>query len=194
MKRKSIFKKCPRCKEKCISSAKKCPECGLVFERLNYTSNKSAKKLILKGNFKDTIKTSDWPLDVKKSTALLLCGFLGFTGAHNFYVGRFFKAFVSFFGFALSLIMVILTDQIYGTLIWNYLYLAAIIPGTCVLLFWVSDFFSIVFEKYKIPVAIDENLVKLKGQIISDDSKLNQKQEKNLKFGKNKRKNKKLEE
>lgn len=166
MRKNSFFKKCPRCNEKCVSSAKSCPECGLVFDRLNYTSNKSAKKLLLRGNFKDTIKTADWPYDAKKSTALLLCGFLGFTGAHNFYLGRFFKAIISLFGFLLSLIMVILTDQIYGTQIWTYLYLIAIIPGSCVLIFWISDFFSIFFERYKIPVAIDENLYALKGTVL----------------------------
>ena len=110
MRKNSPFKKCPRCKEKCLAHAKTCHECGLIFERLNYTSNKTAKKLILKGKYKDTIKTADWPYDAKKSTALLLCGFLGFTGAHNFYLGRFLKGAIALFGIILSVIMVSLND------------------------------------------------------------------------------------
>lgn len=192
-----MYRKCPRCKEKCLTHEKSCHECGLIFERLNYTSNKSAKKLILKGNRRDTIQTSDWPYDAKKSTALLLCGFLGITGAHNFYLGRFFKGAISLFGFVLSLIMVILTDVLYGSTVWTYLYLLVIIPGSCVLIFWVSDFFAIFFEKYKIPVAIDENLIKLKETIIENKSEKelkNKKEKKNKeKTRKNKEKNKKTE-
>ena len=178
-----MFKKCPRCKEKCFAHEKACHECGLIFDRLNYTSNKTAKKLILKGNRKDTIRTSDWPYDAKKSTALLLCGFLGFTGAHNFYLGRFFKGAVSLFGLILSVIMVVLNDQIYGTTTWNVLWLLVVIPGCCVLIFWISDFLTILFERYKIPVAIDENLMNLKNKVLgeelekikSDGNKINKK-------------------
>lgn len=177
MKSYSMYKKCPRCKERCFQHEKSCHECGLIFERLNYTSNKSAKKLILKGNYKDTIKTSDWPADAKKTTATLLCLFLGYTGAHNFYLGRFIKAGISLFGFVLAVVMVILTDYIYGTTTWNILWLISIIPGTCVLLFWFSDLISIIFEKYKIPVAIDENLYKLKNSVLNTEN--NKKIEKN---------------
>lgn len=176
-----MYRKCPRCGEKCFSHEKSCHECGLIFERLNYTSNKTAKKLILKGNRRDTIRTNDWPYDAKKTTALLLCGFLGFTGAHNFYLGRFFKGAVSLFGLILSLVMVILTDTLYGTNVWTYLYLLVIIPGSCVLIFWVSDFFAIFFERYKIPVAIDENLLKLKETIIENKEKKLKKKDKKIK-------------
>ena len=169
MRKSSPFKKCPRCKEKCLAHAKTCNECGLIFERLNYTSNKSAKKLILKGKYKDTLKTADWPYDAKKLTALLLCGFLGFTGAHNFYLGRFIKGSLALFGIVLSTIMVALNDQIFGTQIWHYLNLIVLIPGACSLIFWITDFFVIFLEKYKIPVAIDENLLQVKKNVIEKD-------------------------
>lgn len=182
MRNLSPYKKCPRCKERCFQHEKSCHECGLVFERLNYTSNKSAKKLILKGNYKDTIKTADWPPDAKKSTALLLCLFLGYTGAHNFYLGRFIKAGVSLFGFVLAIVMVILTDYIYGSNLWYILRIIAIIPGTCVLIFWFSDLIAIIFERYKIPVAINEGLYSLKAVVLSDK---NAEPVENLKFDKN---------
>lgn len=185
MRKNSPFKKCPRCKEKCLVHEKACHECGLIFERLNYTSNKSAKKLILKGKFKDTIKTADWPYDAKKSTAMWLSGLLGFTGAHNFYLGRFIKGSISLFGFVLSLVMVILNDQLYGTTTWSYLNWIVLIPGACVLLFWIIDFVAIFFERYKIPVAIDENLLKVKNNILNEDRKPVEE----LKFNKNSKKN-----
>lgn len=169
MRKNSPFKKCPRCKEKCLAHAKTCHECGLIFERLNYTSNKTAKKLILKGKYKDTIKTADWPYDAKKSTALLLCGFLGFTGAHNFYLGRFVKGATALFGIILSIIMVSLNDLIFGTQIWHYLNMIVLIPGACSLVFWITDFLIIFLEKYKIPVAIDETLLQVKKNVVESD-------------------------
>ena len=181
MRKSSPFKKCPRCKEKCLAHAKSCHECGLIFERLNFTSNKTAKKLLLKGRYKETIKTSNWPYDAKKSVALLLCGFLGATGAHNFYLGRYVKAFISLFGIVLSTIMVVLNDYIFGTQIWGYLNLLVLIPGACSLFFWITDFFIIFFEKYKIPVAIDETLLEVKKNSIDKDIE----SVSNLKFNKN---------
>ena len=82
--------------------------------------------------------------------------------------------------------MVILTDTLYGTNVWTYLYLLVIIPGSCVLIFWVSDFFAIFFERYKIPVAIDENLLKLKETIVENkEKKLKKKDKKNKNNAKN---------
>lgn len=144
--------------------------------------------MILKGNYKDTIKTSDWPADAKKTTATLLCLFLGYTGAHNFYLGKFIKAGISLFGFVLAVVMVILTDYIYGTTTWNILWLISIIPGTCVLLFWFSDLISIIFERYKIPVAIDENLYKLKNSVLNTEN--NKKIKKNNSLNTDKKNNK----
>lgn len=171
----SPFRRCPRCKEKCFVHEKSCHECGLIFERLNYVSNKSAKKNLLRFNKKDVIMTADWPYDAKKLTALLLSGFLGFSGAHNFYLGRFFKGLFVLVGLLLSLTGVLLTEFGYfDTTVFNVIRYLAIIPGSSVLIFWVSDFFSIFLERYKIPVSIDESLYEIKDNVIltEKDSKI----------------------
>lgn len=168
----SPFRKCPRCHEKCFAHEPKCHECGLVFDRLNYVSNKTARKKLIKCDRKDIIMTNDWPYDAKKSTALLLCGFLGFTGAHNFYVGRFFKAFLSLIGFLLTAVLLTLSEcGLYGTLAYDYVRYITILPGASVLIFWIWDFLSIFFEKYKIPVTIDDNLMQLRETIVEDETK-----------------------
>ena len=98
MKIKNGLKKCPRCKEKVLAHQKTCPFCGLIFDRLNDVSNKAAHKEVLKLRKRNYIMMSDWPADVSKKKALLLCGFLGLFGAHNIYLGRFYKAFFVLFG------------------------------------------------------------------------------------------------
>lgn len=159
LRKKSPFKKCPRCKTKCLIHSKKCQDCGLIFERLNYTSNKVAKKNLLKGRKNEVVMTNDWPLDAKKSTALLLSGFLGFTGAHNFYLGRFFRASFVFLGLLLALAMVFLSEYgLYETRLYETVRIVALVPGSSVLFLWFADFISIFLEKYKIPVSIDEKL------------------------------------
>ena len=54
-KKRSAYKKCPRCGNKCLLSQEKCDDCGLIFSRLQYASNKAAKRRILKFD-KDCIK------------------------------------------------------------------------------------------------------------------------------------------
>lgn len=169
----SPFKKCPRCKEKCFVHEKKCHECGLVFERLNYTSNKTAKKNILHGKRNEVLMTKIWPFDAKKLTALLLCGLLGFTGAHNFYLGRFWKGTTMLLGSLIAVAMVILSDLGFPSDqgINYYLFVVGIIPGSCALIFWITDFLNIFFERYYIPVSIDENLYNLKSNVVDGELK-----------------------
>jgi TM2 domain-containing membrane protein YozV len=194
----SPFKKCPRCKTKCFINEKKCHECGLIFERLNYTSNKTAKKNILHGRKDETIMVTEWPFDAKKSTSLWLCGFLGFTGAHNFYLGRFWKASIMLLGLVLAITTVLLSDfGLYGTTLYNTIRYIAIIPGASVLIFWILDFINIFFEKYKIPVSIDENLYNLKPEVIKNikkDEKLIKNYKKYNKKDKKSKNNNKLPE
>lgn len=187
MKIKNGLKKCPRCKEKVLAHQKKCPFCGLVFERLNYVSNKSAHKEVIKMKRRNYIMVNDWPADVSKKTALLLCGFLGIVGAHNFYLGRFYKAITVLFGVVCSTILLFLD---YGSLWHNIIFYISLVPAALVYVFWVLDFVKIFLEKYKIPVSIDNKLMEIKNEIITDTTEENNKNKKNKKRNKkNKLKN-----
>ena len=75
--KKSETKKCPRCGEKCLFASPKCPECGLVFSRLNFVTNKAGKKCVLKRQKDKLLYMTSWPSDVSRLKAILLCGFLG---------------------------------------------------------------------------------------------------------------------
>ncbi len=163
MLRDPSLKKCERCGEKVLVHQKKCPFCGLVFERLKYVSNKSARKEVIKLHRKNYIMVKEWPADASKKTALFLCGFLGFVGAHNFYLGRYYKAMIVLFGFLSALALVFID---YASVLHTVLYYVSAIPSLCVLLFWVLDFVKIFLERYKIPVSIDKNLYNLKKEVI----------------------------
>lgn len=161
-------KKCPRCHEKYLVSQKKCNFCGLIFERLNYVSNKSARKEVIKFHKKNYIMTADWPFDASKKVALLLSIFLGFTGAHNFYLGRFYKGLTMLIGFVSAIVLLLLP---YQSLAYNIIWYLSFIPACSVLIFWILDSIWIFLERYKIPVSIDERLYQLKNQIIENNDK-----------------------
>lgn len=177
MKYNDGVKKCPRCNEKYLVGQKKCQFCGLVFDRLNYVSNKSARKEVIKCHRRNYIMTADWPADASKKVALFLCAFLGFTGAHNFYLGRFYKGLTVLFGFVCSIVLLLLP---YKSLAYNIIWYISLLPAASVLILWVMDFIRIFLERYKIPVSIDEKLYSLKNEIVVDEKQNNEEKVENI--------------
>lgn len=149
----NLMKKCPRCGEKCFSVQKKCDYCGLVFERLNYVTNKAGKIAVIKRQKEKVLRVTTWPSDVKKWKAMLFCGLGGLVGAHNFYLGRFLKGFFSLIVTLIGLVCILFENYInYAPFYEAFFFL----PTAITFILWIYDFIMIFFERYKIPVAIEE--------------------------------------
>ena len=145
-------KRCPRCGTLNNYSQFNCTECGLIFSRVENGSNKLAKSLILAGKKDVVVNGYGFPKDVRKSKFLLLCGFLGLFGAHNFYVGRYVKAVFQLIIGLLSLILTVLSGYIPNLdFIMSFIFLPVAIDG----IFWCLDFVDGLLNKYRIPVAVD---------------------------------------
>lgn len=157
--RRSEVKKCPRCGEKCLFNAPKCPECGLLFSRLNLVTNKAGKRCVRKRQKDKVLYVSSWPEDAKRWKALLLCGFLGLYGAHNFYLGRYTKAIFCLVFTSISTVFACMTayPPFYDIFIQFFA-----IPAAFPLFFWVLDFVNIAIGKYKIPVSIPDDPKEIK--------------------------------
>ena len=153
MKRKTYYsKRCPRCGTKNDYTSAKCSQCGLIFSRVENGSNKLAKGLILAGQKNQTIKAPGFPKDVSKKTFMLLCGFLGLFGAHNFYVGRYLKAIFQIIIGIFSLIATVMSGYVE--------FIGHIMPFMCIFVainafMWMFDLFDGALNKYRIPVAVD---------------------------------------
>lgn len=156
--RKSEVKKCPRCGEKLLFNAPKCPECGLLFSRLSLVTNKAGKRCVRKRQKDKILRVTAWPEDAKRWKALLLCGFLGFYGAHNFYLGRYAKATFSLVFSVITTVLASMSAAFYETVFYNTFIQYFAIPAAFPLLFWVLDFVYIAIGKYKIPVSIPEDV------------------------------------
>lgn len=170
-KEKERTKICPRCGLKVYEGIETCPDCGLVFSRLEIATNKEAKRKKMRGDRDFIINTTQIPSDVSYIKLLLLCIFLGPVGAHNFYVGRYLKGSVLLVDFIILFLMVAFNSQLIAAGGEELVGTISTILGM-IMLMWFWDLFMIVVKKYKIPVAIDieYDLQNLSEEKIEDDS------------------------
>ena len=147
----NMRQKCPRCGTKHLEHDVRCTGCGLIFERLKLATNKDAKIAIKEGNGKDVVYIKDTPSDLKRSSLILYTIFLGFFGAHCFYVGRYKKAFLMLaFGLVSIIACYLSIKSITPTSIKTLLML---ITGIQTFM-WLFDVVDVCIFRFKIPVYI----------------------------------------
>ena len=182
LSRKQDFQICPRCGLKSLVGVESCPECGLIFSRLDVATNKDAKRKILRHDRDFIIRTTKLPSDVSFVKLLVYSILLGPTGAHCFYVGRYLRGSILLTNFIFMLMLVIFNAEI---AVVSEGALLGVLSTLCgfVLLMWPWDVFMIIFKKFKVPVAIDidgdiERAIDL--ALNSDSGKNNETQETNM--------------
>ena len=146
-------KTCPRCEIKLPESVEVCPDCGLVFSRLDIATNKDAKRKKKRGDRSFILKTTKIPSDVSYVKLLLLTIFTGLFGGHCFYVGRYLRGSVLLANFLVVLCVAIFNAQLIA-------YSEVLVSTVCtifgfVMILLVWDIFMVALKKFKIPVAID---------------------------------------
>ena len=95
--------RCPRCYGKVDKATNICTKCAFKIEKIKNSSNKKAKEMMRSGNSDLVIQTTILSGDLSKKKLALWCFFLGFFGAHFFYIGKMFRGLTnlifSLFGF-----------------------------------------------------------------------------------------------
>lgn len=148
-------KKCPRCGTKVDKQVAVCTSCGLNYNKFDEATNKEAKIAISMGEKDRVLYRTGCPKDVKRWKLILICVFLGFMGAHHYYVGRkgwglFYTCF--FFVGVINAIVTLFIPQVVNTEVFQVFYLLVLIWGIVIAL-WIIDIVKICFNKYKIPVS-----------------------------------------
>jgi TM2 domain-containing membrane protein YozV len=133
----------------------KCPHCGLIYERLRLTTNKSAKLALKRGHKHKVINYAVLPPDINWLRLFLYCIFFGYVGIHRFYVGKIKSGFFFLFSF-LAVFIASLIFTLQAETLYNLAYFMTM-PIAFNALFWVMDIFSILFKKFKVPVSIPED-------------------------------------
>lgn len=146
---KKPFKHCPRCDKKMLITATKCDECGLIFSRLDYATNKAAKDKLKKGDRDYILLVSTLPKDVSYLKLLLYTLFLGLVGGHYYYVGKYVKGALMTLMFAYAIFCVIFNSYLV-----DYMSLLYIPMGVGVLS-WIVSCVYVLSKRFKVPVSIE---------------------------------------
>lgn len=143
---------CPKCGNKIYKDDVSCPYCKTTVEEIMRASNVEAKKAFKEKRKEDIVLSSIRPYDVSKKKLLLFAIFLGWTGAHCFYVGRMGRGFTIVVCIVLALCCVAIPQT------WAlHAYVSGLVAGTFgfIWLFtWWIDIVNICFNKFKIPVVL----------------------------------------
>lgn len=176
---------CPRCGLTVYEGIDSCPDCGLIFSRLNLATNKDAKKLILRRETDFIVKTNKLPKDVSRLKLILYSIFFGVVGGHCFYVGRYFRGLFLLIDFLLIMCYTIFNNALIAVDGGTLLGVLSTISGLCMFV-WVYDVFMIIFKKFKVPVAIDitksEEIELQRSEFMKDVSHLQKTKDENKKI------------
>ena len=151
-----LYKKCPRCGNKCLADQTKCEECDLLFSRLEFCSNKAAKKKLLHFDRDFIIYTKDLPKDVKWWKLCVLTVFTGLFGGHYYYVGKFIKGLLMSLMMVYSILCTIFNPQISALSVSNSSIETLIYaPMGVFALSWIVSLVFVLSRKFKVPVIVD---------------------------------------
>ena len=154
--------KCPRCGEKCLISQAKCPECGLVFSRLEEATNRDAVKRLKNGEKKNVILTTKIPSDIKYWKLILYSTLFGLFGVQYFYVHRWKMGLFMLVWFFISFFLGVYFNGY--TITWlngSFMnYILAPLVGVYVII-WLNSVRQAIFKSFKIPVSLPYKEYKL---------------------------------
>ena len=147
-------KRCPRCKKKAPVEIVICPSCQLNYHKFNGATNAEAKAAMRAGEKEKVLMRQGCPSDVSRIKLFILTLFLGFTGAHYYYVGRnkmglFFSIFC-FIGLINGIITALLDTEPSGDL-YQIFTLLTLVWGI-VAIIWIVDIAKVACNRFKIPV------------------------------------------
>lgn len=148
-------KHCPRCNTKLPVEMVVCSNCQLNFQKFESATNSEAKEAIKQGEKDRVLMRKGRPNDVKFLPLLLLTIFLGFIGAHYYYVGRYkMGAFFSIF-FCVGIVNAIISTLLKATPkgdLYQIFTLLVLVWGV-VLILWIIDMAKVCLNRFKIPVS-----------------------------------------
>ena len=148
-RKKKPFKRCPRCDKKMLVTATKCDECGLIFSRLDYATNKAEKKKLKRGDRDYILQVTTIPKDVSYLKLLLYTLFLGLFGGHYYYVGKYVKGILMSAMMVYTIVCVIFNVYLVEAL--SVLY----VPIGIGVLAWMVSCVYVICKKFKVPVCIE---------------------------------------
>lgn len=160
--------RCPKCGAKIKKGSNICIKCGTKMEEITNASHSQVKKAKQEYQPELVVYSTYFPKDLSYKRTLLLCIFLGYFGAHLYYVKRYFKAIamtVMMAAFLLCAVPVGFFMQ-YGDasffnplvtfLMTTGLYVIPSALGAICMVMWVMDLIKIITKNFPVPVVLAE--------------------------------------
>ena len=146
-------KKCPRCEAKCLINQLRCPECGLIFSRMENATNKAARERLKKKDKESVLYVKTVPKDLQRWKLILYTILFGLVGGEYFYVYRWKRGIFYIVGFILWISCVIFNNFLIT--VWNgaLIELFALFVGLYGAL-WIFDIIWVCTGKFRIPVSL----------------------------------------
>lgn len=145
---------CPKCGNKITKEQVECAYCKTLVRNIQQASNRQAKEIMkYKGDTTKIVLSKTLPHDVSKVKLLLWCIFLGWTGAHCYYVGRYKRGF--------TILLLMLLSMLFAAIPSNWFIYAlfggilAGFPGMIAVFCWWLDLCRIIANRFPIPVVLN---------------------------------------
>lgn len=165
------YKRCPRCDKRAYIFQDRCENCGLIYSRLTNASNEAAKKAIKSKEYNKVICSKDLPYDISKWRLFFIALCFGWVGTHFAKIGK-YKTFAYML---ISTILLYIASFLLPLNLFNHEYLfmlmwALILPAAFSVMIWLVSVFQILLNKFKVPISIDEELVRadLDQEVVKD--------------------------
>lgn len=165
------FKRCPRCNFKMNIALRKCGNCGLNYDKFEKATNTEAKSAFRMGEKERVLHTRFCPSDISKPIILSKCIFGGWFGLHYFDLGKKWKGLFQVLGLILAAVYAYCagTLNIRSGYLGNLILVCGIIWMASFII-WMSDIFSIIFNKFKYPVSLPYSDTLEKPNLKSDNN------------------------
>lgn len=149
--------KCPVCG--CKMKQDICPYCLVTSKEVKDASNKDAKIAIKAGKKENIHYTTNLPSDVSRKKLFWFSFLLGFSGAQDFYVGKYKKGWFSIITFILGgfFSLMFTLSTYYGWVTTQVFYTLTeliAIPFIVLIFFWLTDFIGVISKGFKVPILI----------------------------------------
>lgn len=160
--------RCPNCGARIKLKYGICPKCQTKVTDIKEASFSLVKKMRKEYQPERVVYTTIFPKDLSYMKTLLLCIFLGWTGAHAYYVQRYFKASMQTLLTVLFLFFVIpcayfvkfgtagfLTPLTIFMIRTNFIIIPCIC-GAIAFIMWITDIIRLLTKHFEVPVVMPE--------------------------------------
>lgn len=160
--------RCPNCGARIRKGSSGCVKCNTDLKQISNASNKKVSQVRKEYQPELVVYSTVFPDDLSWKSTLLWCIFLGWMGAHCYYVKRYAKAIVMTVMFSIFLFCAMIMFMVYQVgsvgflnpiadiLMYSDVYAIPSTIGIIAVIMWIFDIAKLATKTFKVPVVLSE--------------------------------------